>query len=306
MGFGDSITALLETYSNCLSLLKAYKRQDGGSILGADEQRVRLRKSLKSDRASVERAYSTRLSEKGSRLEKGDARAVSALDRILKKLKAAITSLLRLSSQKQRSGLDYDSLKSLSNVSRIEAIQAIDHLSRRLGSTSSRASVVSSSSKPSAISSDPSRHRRNGSFQSSASSKQHKLIASSSKTTPTKNEGRASKQGPIKEERPKRKSDVPSNEREPSSSPRSSARSPSRSRASPQQTPVPNRISLISISTDSTKLGEIPMRRWHSRYTSTDSSTDGYNIPPLYPLKPYTVEVKEKRFWGLFGRKGRG
>ncbi|KAK3685987.1 hypothetical protein B0T22DRAFT_236537 [Podospora appendiculata] len=293
MGFGDSITALLETYSNCLSLLKAYKRQDGGSILGADDQRVRLRKSLKSDRASVERAYTARLSEKGSRLEKGDARAVSALDRILHKLKAAITSLLRLSSQKQRSGLDYDSLKSLSNVSRIEAIQAIDHLSRRLGSAS-RASVVSSSSKPSTVPSDSSRHGRHGSSGSSASSKQHKVVASPSRKTP------------VKKEKPKEKPDRSGNVGEPSSSPRSSARSHSGPRASPQQTPVPNRISLISISTDSTKLGEIPMRRWQSRYTSTDSSTDGYNVPPLYPLKPYTAEVKEKRFWGLFGRKGRG
>jgi len=72
MGFGTSISTLLETYSNCIVLLKAFKHHDGNSLLGADDQKARLRKSLKADRKMVERTYSARLSEAGSRFEKGD------------------------------------------------------------------------------------------------------------------------------------------------------------------------------------------------------------------------------------------
>lgn len=71
MGFGDSVAALLETYSNCLKLLKAF---DGGG--GADSASVSegqlLRSSIKTDRAKVRRAYSSQRSVAGSRFEKGD------------------------------------------------------------------------------------------------------------------------------------------------------------------------------------------------------------------------------------------
>lgn len=74
MGFGDSVTALLETYSNCLSLLKSLRHRKGknDAAAKAEEQQVTLLKSLKKDRALVEKAYSARLSESGSRLKKGD------------------------------------------------------------------------------------------------------------------------------------------------------------------------------------------------------------------------------------------
>ena len=78
MAFGDSVAALLDTYSNCLSLLKAFKHHEGKSELDFDKQQGHLRKSLKSDRASVERVYFTRLSEAGSRLEKGDGKIPSS------------------------------------------------------------------------------------------------------------------------------------------------------------------------------------------------------------------------------------
>lgn len=70
MGFGDSVTALLDTYANCLKLLKAF---NGGK---ADRDRAGearlLRSSIKSDRAKIHRAYSSRRSVAGSRFEKGD------------------------------------------------------------------------------------------------------------------------------------------------------------------------------------------------------------------------------------------
>lgn len=72
MGFGNSINTLLETYSNCIRLLKAFKHHDGSSALGADDQKASLRKSLKLDRRLVASTYSARLSEAGKRFEKGD------------------------------------------------------------------------------------------------------------------------------------------------------------------------------------------------------------------------------------------
>jgi len=73
MGFDESVAALLETYTNCLSLLKSLRHPKGGND-GAtpDRQQVTLLKSLKKDRILVERAYSSSLSQSGGRLKKGD------------------------------------------------------------------------------------------------------------------------------------------------------------------------------------------------------------------------------------------
>jgi hypothetical protein len=68
-----------------------------------------------------------------------------------------------------------------------------------------------------------------------------------------------------------------------------------------------HRISIMSFSSDSTKLGQIPQRKLRSVYVGmTDPDGDEYNVRPVFPLKPYTVEVKERRFWGLFGRRREG
>lgn len=76
MGFGDNVTALLETYDNCVALLKAFKRQkkqDGGrKAAKINEQQALLKRSLKTDRKKVEAAYASRLSESGGRFEHGD------------------------------------------------------------------------------------------------------------------------------------------------------------------------------------------------------------------------------------------
>ncbi|KAL2262803.1 hypothetical protein VTK26DRAFT_9442 [Humicola hyalothermophila] len=118
MAFADSISALLDTYTNCISLLKAFKH--GQKVRSSDRtQHARLRKSLRLNRSLVARAFSSKLSESGNRLKKGDARAVSAVDQILNRLKKAIANLLRLSSQKRwfRLGLRvaHDSVKLVKN-----------------------------------------------------------------------------------------------------------------------------------------------------------------------------------------------
>jgi hypothetical protein len=75
MAFGSSVDTLLEVYSNCLSLLKAFKRRGSTPDERDRKQQTQLRKSLKSDRARVRTAYSSAVSEAGSRFERGDGKA---------------------------------------------------------------------------------------------------------------------------------------------------------------------------------------------------------------------------------------
>jgi len=78
MAFGASVRALLDTYANCVSLLKAFGRSgredpDSGAVVDLRQRdHSRLRKSLKSDRSLVKRAYSSKVSESGSRFKQGD------------------------------------------------------------------------------------------------------------------------------------------------------------------------------------------------------------------------------------------
>lgn len=343
MAFGESITALLETYSNCLSLLKALRHRAGSDAATSEDQHASLRKSLKSDRAQVDRAYTSRLSEAGSRLEKGDARAVSALNRILKKIRTTVTNVLRISSKEQSPVLDYESLMSLSNLSRAEAIKTIDHLSRRLGSSSSRASIAPSSPKPAKSLPAP------PSPPPPASPRQKSRPSHSSDTTSTKRRSKTSespkspkkKRSVVKEHKEHREAKEVKAEKEMKSaasketlrpttsketlkpatsketlnaeatSPPASPTPEPRSHLRPQATPermaaaAQNRLSLMSFTSDSTKLGEIPERKWRPRYyVSIDTSSEEYNVPPLYPLRPYRPEPREKSFWGgWFGRR---
>ncbi|AEO56361.1 hypothetical protein MYCTH_2116990 [Thermothelomyces thermophilus ATCC 42464] len=73
MSFGDSVRALLDTYANCILLLKSFgrKQKDDGAV-EVRQQPSRLREALKTDRLFVEQAYSSKLSESGSRFKEGD------------------------------------------------------------------------------------------------------------------------------------------------------------------------------------------------------------------------------------------
>lgn len=98
MGVGSTVTALLETYSNCLALLKAFKRR-GGDAGRSDDKQSLLRRSIRSDRAKVRRAYSTRLSERGARLEKGDGTWQTRWQHYAYNIMAYLTSLHQRSSE---------------------------------------------------------------------------------------------------------------------------------------------------------------------------------------------------------------
>lgn len=74
--FGAGVSALVDTYSRCLGLLKAFKGHDGSggtspSDPGLKKANAHLRGSIRSDRAQIQKAYS-KLSKSGNRLERGD------------------------------------------------------------------------------------------------------------------------------------------------------------------------------------------------------------------------------------------
>ncbi|KAI7784684.1 hypothetical protein LA080_009327 [Diaporthe eres] len=312
MGFGTSVSSLLETYDNCISLLKAFKRRDKGDgsrrTAKSSDQQALLKHSLKTDRKRVERAYSSRIAESGDRFEKGDKKALSALGRVIQKLNAAIANLIRTASKSHGPGLDYQSLMSLSNASRLQAIQTFDQLSRRLDSKSSRSSVASTASSRSSRTSKSSTSKASKSTSSSKSSGASKSSDSGRKHKKTK----TSKHGHSDRKETRRRDTERVSERplrmemsiatplldSMDHSLEHSARSSLRRRPS-----FANRFSLISMSSDSTRLGEIPERKWaHRRHDNPVGGLDEYNTPVMYPVRPYQPQVKERRFLGLFRR----
>lgn len=70
--FGATVASLLDTYTDCLSLLKRFRSSRHEAAASASETRSELSSSLRSDRARIRRAYSSRLSQNGARFEKGD------------------------------------------------------------------------------------------------------------------------------------------------------------------------------------------------------------------------------------------
>lgn len=257
----------------------------------------------------------------------------------MRRIRVTIAKMLRISSKDQNPALDYNSLMSLSNTSRIEAIKTIDNLSRRLGSaSSSRSSMTHTSIKPP---SSPKQHKdrsshgsslpsHNSTAQSAPQPKQRTKTALPASGAPKKKKSSTK----VKDEpQPKVKHETASKAKAEETSARVAEDVPSARKQTPtvefelppSPAPTPevnpqarpaglaqrlaaaadNRISFASFTTDSTKLGEIPERKPRSRYyVAVPSGSGEYNVPPMYPLRPYKVEVKERGFWGgLFGRK---
>lgn len=312
MGLGTSVSSLLETYDNCISLLKAFKRRDkqddSRKAAKSSDQQALLKHSLKTDRKRVERAYSSRVSESGDRFEKGDSKALSSLGRVIQKLNAAIANLIRTASKSHTPGLDYQSLMSLSNSSRLQAIKTFDQLSRRLDSKSSRSSAASTSSSKSSrtsrtssskASKSSSSSKSSGASKSSDSGKRHKKTKPSRKhdhadhkESRRRDAGRAGER-PLRLEMSIATPLLDSMDRSFEHSASSSLR---------RRPSFANRFSLISMSSDSTRLGEIPERKWHRPHNNAGGSLDEYNTPVMYPVRPYHPPVKERRFLGLFRR----
>lgn len=199
----------------------------------------------------------------------------------------------------QKPTLDYASLMSLSNSSRVDAIRTMEQLSLRLSSSSSlfhehRRPVSRSSSD-----STKKKARRQLSEDTDSDvsrkkprSRRYAETGSSDDSTG----GRSSRQ---------RRSDT----RPHDSGVHHSKHSRSRLiKEDPEARHDQHRMSYMTASTDSTKLGEIAHRRSRLVYSLDSSQVDGYNVRPVYPLHAYASPApKEKRGFlrRVFGGKSR-
>jgi hypothetical protein len=221
--------------------------------------------------------------------------AKSSLRRILRRLTEAIRRLLHLASSTPAPVLDYDSLVSLSSLSRKDAIRAMDQLSHRLNS--SRSSLASSK---------PADKRRRGSSTSSSASRQpdrRKDEPRSKKrwSSPAQSTDQA---GAHKRHVKQRSVPITTGGR-PSLSPSDRSRTLMAEQSVSSRTAVGsrNRTSLYSIATDSTKLGEIPERKLRRRQTQ-NSATDEYGAQAAYPIRPFTATVakEQSKGWAFWRR----
>ncbi|KAH8652545.1 hypothetical protein BX600DRAFT_441410 [Xylariales sp. PMI_506] len=297
-GFGEGITALLETYTKCLRLLKTFRGSRISSPHSTDapslESYSRLQDSLRLDRAQVQHAYSSRLSKSGRRLEKGDSRSRSTLRRILDKLKSAIVNLLSLA-KTQNPVIDYESLISLSNASRVDAISTMERLSRRLSNSPSqgvRKRDSSASSRGSSHSTASKRHplqrgaKHDLEFKPPEAVGQIKGKLSKTRIPSDRDRLTPSARHPSekRDSNPKKLRDRVPNEATSYSMPPHDVRLQAH-----------YRTSYISTSSDSTKLGEIPNRSVGVLRKPDIRSSREYTTAAVYPLRPYQAPVKEKR-----------
>jgi hypothetical protein len=252
--FGNAVTSLLDTYTRCLSLLKGARKHDAGPL--SDTQST-LSSSLRSDRSRVRKAYASRLSKDGSRFEKGDAPARSALRRIIKRLTTALSNVVCSSRDGKGQPLNYESLLALSNGSSLDAIRTINDLSSRVASRS-QSSVVSRGRQRS--------HRHD-----------HKAGNKSERRSERKKH--TSRRGHSSGDRHRRRS--------------------SRSRYSPDKSAPHNRVSIVTIQSDSTKLGEIRRRLSKQRPTETYENMAAY--PHYYSYHNEGAQAR-KKWWNPFKR----
>lgn len=225
----------------------------------------------------------------------------SKLRGITRKIKAALVNILHLA-KTQQPAIDYNALTTLSNASRIDAIRTMDDLSQRL-QRPSHASLRSSSSKSSATS--KSRSRKHGKRHSS---EQEEVPSVDTRKRPTaqKSEGRSKGRESSRRSSSDSQSPIcPPPDLQIKSKPAApdvvTKRAPGKLvKQSPhQETVVHNRISYVSISSDSTKLGEIPYRgsRLVRHHDSDGASISQQATYPLYTYKPAHHEKT-----GLFRR----
>ncbi|KAF3808033.1 hypothetical protein GCG54_00012611 [Colletotrichum gloeosporioides] len=176
-----------------------------------------------------------------------------------------MTRLLRVMTRTQSPAIDYRSLRSLSNSSRLDAVKTINDLSRRLSSTSLKSKSSSGSSKK---------------------SNRHTRIHPPNKEVRPKH-GRSTKGKVNRPEELEVREPLPA--------------LIASTIVVPQNSPD-KRVSSATMSSGSTKLGEVRPRKLHRRQSDNSAVSDVYTMLPTYPLRPYHSETKQKRLWGLFGR----
>ncbi|CAJ2507985.1 Uu.00g091710.m01.CDS01 [Anthostomella pinea] len=273
--FGAKVSDLLDLYSRCSGLLKAF-RGTSDSDVDSLSSYARLRSSIRSDRAKVPTSR-------------------SALRRILRRLKMALVDILG-TAKTQRPIIDYESLMSLSNTSRTDTIKTIERLSHRLSSRR-----LSSAQKG---------HETSPPYASR--SRRHKKQSSSTKEN-NRDRHRAGSKDPRLGDATRLRTpshgeltqDLCLRSNIPGKATREDIRSKRSGNAHVAESS--HRISFISTFSDSTKLGEMPRRRSRLVQNSDGGEYTEFPFHPVYPINAYRPESDEKRSFlrRLFGSHGR-
>ncbi|KAF7558956.1 hypothetical protein G7046_g5200 [Stylonectria norvegica] len=339
--FGEAVAALLDTYSQCLALLKRFRhhgRESNNNIVSTENlpehehehdhehhspgnsthtgsstnsQARLLARSLRQHRTRVGRAYSASLSQNGPRVHEGDAAARSSLRRVLERLTTAVAHVVRVlaggKKPLQPTSLDYDSFMSLSSAAGLDAIRTIDDLSGRVaGSVGSRSATAVSMRSSDTVS------RSSAALRSAVSSRSAVSPAPTKKSSSRHSPAGRSRGRPRTPSRPPRSSaagersdnktkaktkritESSSGSAANRSTHRHSPSSPSSSSSSAFSKArrrghgihrAGNRISMVTMASDSTKLGEIRRR---------ESQTDPRRISArvTYPLYSHYAEAE--------------
>ncbi|KAF4635343.1 hypothetical protein G7Y89_g2762 [Cudoniella acicularis] len=286
--FHDAVSTLLDAFARGISIIKTQSQH------GKDRSRTRitadsqLSRSLKNNRAEVKNAYTE---------------SRSSLSTILSRLSTGFLSVIDRFSRGKSTPSDYQSLMSLSDLTRREAIHTFEQLSIRLSTSSlALAPLAAPADKRSTSRKKESTTHRNhtrakstpnlsvtplgpatpNGWVRSKSPKKSRKSSSKSKSTTSMNRKREEHAIAPPHPRPKRIT-APEPTLTLSSSP-----SPPQRAEHALASPRDNRISFMSFASDSTKLGEIPERKW-AKPAGFDygSGNSPFPITAYYPLEPY-------------------
>lgn len=195
------------------------------------------------------------------KLKHAIAPARSALRRIVKKLTTALAEVVRSSHGRKGQAINYETLAALSNGSSSDAIRTMSDLSSRVGSTTSTVSRGRQRSR---------RHSR-------------KPVTKSERHS----QGRSKKRDKTRSSKPASHRGRPSVDRH-----------HRKDRHSPEILAT-HRISILTTSSDSTKLGEIRHRLSKQRPIEEFENKVAY---PLYAYHTEEVPVR-KKWWNPFRRR---
>lgn len=275
---GDAVSSLLDTYTKCLSLLKRLNRDE--APLKPDDSRssAELTSALRKARARVSRNYSSGLEHRGESFQKGDATSRGSLRRVLRSLTTTMSGLGSWFARKDGDsmppdgGLDYSSLVSLCNSSQADAVRAMTDLSSRISSRKSARSLTASSTK-----------------SSKRSTKSH---SSSSSSTGHRHQHSHREKSGSEHRRPETRGPEQRGSKHRSDHGRTMHR---RSWSEASRSSQLKRLSQVTTSTDSTKIGEL-----RGRGGRKQGSVAAYPRHSLDFGRRDHMGVKEKKRWWQF------
>ncbi|APA10651.1 hypothetical protein sscle_06g054210 [Sclerotinia sclerotiorum 1980 UF-70] len=291
----ELVSTLLGTFTSGIRLLKASRkrRRSGNEAIDTytdKDEETPLIKSFKKSRSDIREAWEKGSIKAGPKFSEGDARARSSLSTILSRLNTAFTSAIVSFSRGKVKSSDREALIKLSNESRVETINTLNELSKRIS--------VSSSSLTSRDALTETKHGRRKRDQNLVPTVPTKPTALGLATRDGWVRSKSSKKGAAKPKTHAGKASVTESRGEQKPMPSQPVDVVRKRDPIPMpRTATENRKSGFSFASDSTKLGEIPEHRLARLLATSEHNDTGYYMHTVaYPLAPYQPEPQKRRF----------